>query len=429
MSIILALIIFSALVLIHEFGHFIVAKKNGICVTEFSIGMGPRILSFGKGETKYSWKLLPFGGSCMMLGEDEEVDNERASGKKSVWARIAVVAAGPIFNFLLAFVISLIVIGCVGTDPATVNYRDEGSVAYEAGLRVGDSIVEYNGESISIGRELYLEQYLNPTDGSKIELSYKRDGEVYDIEFYPSSEENYLLGMTYYATDDPAELTEITEGSALESAGVKAGDIVVSINGTEITSGNDIENYFTENPATAEEINLVMERDGEEYETTVTPVKTTTYSIGFGYNLYRQKQTVLNVIKYSFIEVKYEIKTVIKSLGLLFTGQVSADDVSGPVGIVDVIGSTYEDSKDDGGFYTVMSLLNLTIMLSANLGVMNLLPIPALDGGRLVFLIIEAVRGKPVSKEKEGLVHFIGFVLLMVLMVFLIFNDLSKIFG
>lgn len=429
MSIILALIIFGVLVLIHEFGHFIVAKKSGICVTEFSIGMGPRIFSFGKGETKYSWKLLPFGGSCMMLGEDEDVDDDRAFGKKSVWARIAVVFAGPLFNFLLAFIISLIVIGCVGTDPATVNYCSEGSPAYEAGLREGDVITKYNGASISIGREIYLEEYINPPDGDKVTMSYKRDGKVYDIEFYPDEQVNYLVGMVYYATDDPAELIEVSEDSAMEAAGAEVGDIVVSVNGTEISSGSDLEAYFTANPNEGEDMNLILERDGEQYEITVTPVETTVYTTGFSYNLYREKQSVLNVIKYSLYEVKYEIKTVIKSLGMLITGKVGADEVSGPVGIVDVIGSTYEESKADGGFYTVMNLLNLTIMLSANLGVMNLLPIPALDGGRLVFLIIEAIRRKPVSKEKEGMVHFIGFALLMVLMVLLLFNDLSKIFG
>ena len=128
-----------------------------------------------------------------------------------------------------------------------------------------------------------------------------------------------------------------------------------------------------------------------------------------------------------FVEVKYQINTVLKSLKMLVTGKVSANEVSGPVGIVSAIGDTYEASKSEGTYMALLSLINMAIMLSANLGVMNLLPLPALDGGRIVFCIIEVIKGKPVSRDKEGMVHFIGFALLMVLMVFLIFNDVRKL--
>lgn len=426
-SIIIALLIFSLLVIIHEFGHFIVAKKCGICVTEFSVGMGPRLLSFKKGETRYSLKILPFGGSCQMLGEDEDVDDDRAFGKKSVWKRMAVVFAGPFFNFVLAFVLSIIVIAGVGADPAYVTSCEEGSPAYEAGLREGDVIKRYNGAGISIGRELYLEEYVDPVDGSEITITFERDGQRETISFIPETTYKYMLGMTYYTDDEPAELSDISEGSPLYEAGVESGDIIIAVNGTEISSGSELGEYFNENPVGEDAVSLVLLRGDEEITVSVPPVQTTVYYTGFSYNLSRETQSVGGVIKYSFIEVKYEIRAVIKSLFMLVTGNVSSDEVSGVVGIVDTIGTTYEETIDYGVFYTVMTMLNLSIMLSANLGVINLLPIPALDGGRLVFLIVEAIRRKPVSKEKEGFVHFIGFVLLMILMVFLLYNDIRKL--
>ena len=156
MSIIISVLVFSVLVIIHEFGHFLLAKKNGIGVTEFSLGMGPRIVSFDAKGTKYSWKLIPFGGSCMMVGEDENSEREDAFGKKSVWARISVVAAGPIFNFLLALVLSVVYIGLEGYDQAKITYVDENYAAYEAGLREGDIITEYDGKDIVIFRDLWL---------------------------------------------------------------------------------------------------------------------------------------------------------------------------------------------------------------------------------------------------------------------------------
>ena len=140
MKIILALLIFSLIVLFHEFGHFLLAKRGGIAVTEFSLGMGPRILSKQIGETRYSWKLLPFGGSCMMVGEDGDSDDENAFGKKSVWTRISVVAAGPIFNFILAFFLSLFIIGSIGYDAPDVVAVADGYPAAEAGIQPGDHL-------------------------------------------------------------------------------------------------------------------------------------------------------------------------------------------------------------------------------------------------------------------------------------------------
>ncbi len=375
MKILLALIIFSFIIVIHELGHFLLAKRGGIRVNEFSLGMGPRVLSRQFGETRYSLKLFPFGGSCMMEGEDgygpetdapgsmmertEAVDvlsgeknrrrqaalvngiPEDSFGAKSVWTRISVVAAGPVFNFILAFLLSLIVIGSIGYDAPIVIGLTEGYPAAEAGIQPGDRIVKMNDTNIHVYRE--VSTYMMTNRGDAVDLVYERDGQRYRASLVPvqGGDGSYYLG--------------------LRGSGV------------------------------------------------------------------RMKGNLLQIVGYSAYEVKYWISTTIKSLGMLFGGKVEADDVSGPVGIVNAIGETYESSRTDGAFYVWLNMLYISILLTANLGVMNLLPLPALDGGRLVFLLLEAVRGKGIDPEKEGMVHFVGLMVLMVLMVFVMFNDVRNL--
>ena len=342
MKIILALLIFSLIVLFHEFGHFLLAKRGGIGVTEFSLGMGPRLFSKQIGETRYSVKLLPFGGSCMMVGEDGESDEENSFGSKSVWTRISVVAAGPIFNFILAFFLALFIVGSIGYDAPDIVAVMDGYPAAEAGMQPGDRIVQMNKTHIHVYREVSL--YVQMHQGETVTVTYERDGERHAVTLEPK--------MSEYGT----------------------------------------------------------------------------YLLGFQGSGVRTKGNVFQTVYYSAYEVKYWISTTLKSLAMMFHGQVSADDISGPVGIVNTIGETYEASREDGGFYVWLNMLNISILLSANLGVMNLLPIPALDGGRLVFLLLEVLRrGKRIDPEKEGMVHFVGLMLLMALMLAVMFNDFRNI--
>jgi regulator of sigma E protease len=427
-NIIIALIIFSILVVFHEFGHFIVAKKNGVVVLEFSVGMGPRLLSrVAKSGTRYSLKLLPIGGSCAMLGEDEDNTEEGSFNSKSVWARMAIVFAGPFFNFILAFVFSVIGIAIAGTDMPDVVDIDKNSAAYEAGLRTGDRIVNYNGASIGVGREIYLEEYVNPLDGEPIKVTYIRDGQENTIEYKPDSADRYMLGLTYTESSREARIDSVSKDSSMDMQGVRAGDVIIAIDGNEISSGTALSKYLDANPPSDKEMTITIKRNGRTIDITAKPMMTTVYSSGFVYNLQREKQSVLGVLKYSFIEMRYEINMVLKSLKMLVTGKVSANEVSGPVGIVNVIGDAYSETKSEGFKVTALALMSLAVMLSANLGVMNLLPIPALDGGRILLYLVEIITRKPIPKDKEGMIHFVGFVLLMMLMLFLVFNDIRKI--
>jgi regulator of sigma E protease len=426
LKILIALLVFSVIVLFHELGHFLLAKRNGIAVTEFSLGMGPRLLSTEKGGTRYSLKLFPIGGSCMMVGEDEDDDSERSFNNASVWARISVVAAGPIFNFILAFVFAMIITSVVGYDPARVLQVTEGSPAAQAGLKEGDIIKEFQGRHISIGRDLDSYMTLHGLKDEEISLTYERDGKKHDIQFQANSESRYMLGFTYLSEGIP-EITQVMLNSAMTKAGVMPGGIIREINGTAVADSQEIQAYLQEHPLDGTEITLGIERDGKVETISAIPQMTKHVDSGFIYNIYREKTNFLGVMKYSAVEVRYWVSTTVESLMMLIKGQFSVNDLSGPVGIIDVIGDSYEEAKSEGAMMVWMQMLYWAILLSANLGVMNLLPIPALDGGRLVFLLIESVRKKRLNPNVEGMIHFAGFVLLMMLMVFVMFNDFRRL--
>ena len=352
MTIILFIVIFGVVVVAHEFGHFLLAKANGIHVVEFAVGMGPTICSFHKKGTKYSLKLLPIGGACMFEGEDGLAEKEGEPGegsflKASVWGRISTVFAGPLFNLILAFIIAFIMVNMIGVvairDPV-VSQVAEGGGAEAAGLQSGDRIISLNGEKIKLYQEISL----------------------------------YMM------------------------ASYRGGDI-----------------------------DVVYERDGVRHTAVVTPqqdASSGTYLLGVMNSDFVEPKG-FETFRYAWYEMRFSLKQTYKSLGMLFGGRVSRQDVAGPVGIaVNVVGKTYDTAKQYGWEAVLLSMLNITLMLSVNLGILNLLPIPALDGGRLVFLLLELIRGKPIPPQKEGMVHFVGLMFFMVLMVFIFFNDLSNIF-
>lgn len=427
MKFVIAVIIFSAIILIHELGHFLLAKKNGIIVTEFSLGMGPRLLSTVKGGTRYSLKLLPIGGSCAMLGEDTaEEDIPGTFNRAPVWGRISVVAAGPVFNFILAFILSVIITGFVGYDPARVMTVESGSTAEKAGIREGDIITEYNGYHIDVARDLYVYTYLNQLREEPVTVTVDRNGEELTFTFMPDVDVRYLLGFNR-SDADSMKVESLIEGMPLEEAGLQPGDVITSVDGVPTPDGAAYAEYLEENPLSDRPVEITYERNGTEYSVEITPREYRTPGLGFSYNTGYTEAQGFEVLKYAALDVKYMIRTTLLSLKELVTGGLGMNDLSGPVGVVDAIGTAYEETKDEGTVIMWMNLLNMAVLLSANLGVMNLLPLPALDGGRLVFLLLEAVRRRPVNREVEGMVHFAGLMLLMALMVVVMYNDILKI--
>lgn len=449
MNIVIALLVFTVIVVLHELGHFLLAKKNGVGVTEFSVGMGPRLLTWVKtdkkmtvkllasqeycekredwqGHTWYSIKLFPIGGSCMMVGEDEVNDAPDSFQKAGVWAKISIIAAGPIFNFISAFIFALILIGSIGYNPNVITYVTPNSAVEKAGIQVGDRITEINGTKIQIGSDYSTYFALHDVGDEPLTVAYTTaDGKEKEAKVDPNYS-YYRLGYSYSSgtKNGEASVSAVEEGSPMAKAGVKVGDVITSINGTEIKTMEDMSKYLEENPLSEEDVTIVYKRGEKDTEITVSPYYTTikSFQISMGSRVHGN---VLDTIKYSGIEIKYLIKTTYQSLGSLITGKTGMKDMSGVVGIVDFIGDAVDASPSM--LDRLLNLLNIAIFLSANLGVMNLLPIPALDGGRLVFLFIELFRGKPADQKLEGLVHLVGIVLLMMLMIFVTYNDIIKI--
>jgi len=472
LNILLAIFMIGVIICFHEFGHFLIARMNGVTVKEFSIGMGPRIFSRKIRGTRWSLKLFLFGGSCLMLGDDDSLmanqvdedeydkegtpeqakseeessDNpdgtEAKSAKteaeegvsfasKNVWQRISIIFAGPFFNFILAFLLACIILGSIGYDPALVTSVSE-DIAAKTGLSVGDTITSYEDHTIRIGRDIALYETLDGVPSS-VTITYEHEGTSYTKTYDTVYLKKYMCGIGYTDYQDgtiaPMTLTQVV-GAAAE-AGLHVNDEVVKFNGVEIHTSSDFRNYVSEHPIGAAPVEFVIKRGGRELTYKVTPILTEEYQLGFGYNIdYREKVGPFGVIKYGVTEVRYWIKATIKSLGYMLKGKASRKDVGGAVRIVSEVSNVVDESYEtDGAFYAFLNLINWAILLSANLGVMNLLPIPALDGGRLLFLFVEAIRGKKANPKVEAAVTLTGFVLLMLLMVLIIFNDISNIFG
>ena len=322
MNIIIAVLLLGFLVAVHEFGHFIVAKISGMYVTTFSIGMGPKIASFQKGETEYSLRLFPIGGFCAMEGEDQSSDNPNAFEKKAVWRRMTVVLAGAFMNLVLGFLLIAILLCTAQKVPSltiakfaeTTNSAGNTVTASESersGLQIGDKIVAIDGSHIFSTTDLIYK--LQTTDTDTYDITVKRDGSRVTIE-----------NVTFHNDSTGGLLDFSVEGKS-------------------------------KNP--------------------------------------------VNVITYAAKDTVATAKLIWMSLIELVSGKYSLQDLSGPVGTVSVIEQAA--STGENLLERVQSVINLTIFITVNVGVFNLLPIPGLDGSRFVFLLIEAIRRKPISKNRE----------------------------
>ncbi len=369
-SILIFLLIFSVIVVGHEFGHFAVARRCGIRVKEFDVGMGPALFRRKGKETEFCIRLFPIGGACIFDGMEEMYDPDsiaqaaHRSGETaeeetpdavgravdvhsypnaSVGARIATVLGGPIANFIIGLIFAVIIVAFCGTDLPVIHGIVENSAAEEAGLAAGDVITAINGEPIHIFREIALSSSMSY--GESMRITYERDGQKNTVVLTPRYNE-------------------------------EAGSYYIGI----IGSGEYV------------------------------------------------KCGPLQTFQYGFYEAEYWVRATFQSIGLIFRGHFSADDLSGPVGIVKVVDDTYEVTRQYGVSATVLTFMSLTTLLSINLGIMNLLPIPALDGGRFLLLLVELIRGKKLSPEKEGYVTLAGVVILMAIMVFALVNDIGRFF-
>ena len=337
MTIIAAILLFGVIVFIHELGHFLFAKKAGVTIHEFSIGMGPKIYSKTKNNTMYSIRLLPLGGYVSMEGEDGETNDPNAFGKKTLLQRASILFAGPFFNIIFTVILLIPVFMFIGT-PTNSNVLGEisqNSPAQKAGLMANDKILDINGKKINSWEDIL--NTLQTTDGKKINITVDRDGKTKDFNIQPQKNEQgrYVIG-------------------------------------------------------------IAPERD----------------------------KSILNAIPSAFTGTYEMLKQMVLFLGQLVTNSVhggAANAVAGPVGVIGIV--------SDAAKMGIPNLMYIGAMISLNLGVLNLLPIPALDGGRLVMLGIEGLRGgKKLDPNKEAMIHTAGFMLLMGLMLFVTYKDILRLF-
>lgn len=335
---VIMVLVFGVLIFIHEFGHFFTARRCGVAIKEFAVGMGPTLFSWKskKYDTKYAIRAFPIGGFVSMVGEDEESDDENAFCNKSVWKRMIIVAAGAVMNLLLGFVLMLTVVLLQGPIGSTTVAQFNNDAVSNSQLQVGDEIVKVDGTSVHSGNEVMYE--IMNKGYEPIDIVVKRNGEKITLE-----------DVTF---------------PTVESEGTVFGDI--------------------------------------------------------DFKVLAESRSVPNIMKQTFYRSISTVKMVYDSLIGLVTGRFGMEAVSGPIGVAETVGSA---AKTD-----YLSFIYIVSILTINLGVVNLLPFPALDGGRFVLLLVEGIRRKPLNRKIEAYINFAGIIILFAFMIFISFKDIMRLF-
>ena len=374
-------VMFLVMVSLHEFGHFIVAKALNFKILEYAIGFGPAIFKKQKGETLYAVRAIPLGGFCKFEGEEELSADPRAFSNQAVWKRILVIVAGGISNVILGFILFLIILP--STSPVRTNIIERvvpHSYLEQMNVKSGDRIVEINGKKVNFYNDiaLYTQDF---TKDTSVEIKIKRDGKKSSLNFKPTEQK---IDIKY--TDKDIEY-------------------ISTINGYSETEHIEYSNEYPK-----DESKVGTEENSVRYILGFTPKS--------------EDITVLNVWGQAWNNTRFVVKLVYQSLWDLVTGKARMEQMSGPVGIVKEVNTAVNQ-----GNRSWLYVLNLIALITINLGVFNLLPFPALDGGRLFFMLIELIRRKPIPPEKEGTIHAIGMLLLLLLVVFVSYHDIIKLFN
>ncbi len=422
------IVVLGILVFVHEFGHFVLAKRAGVRVETFSLGFGPRLVGWKKGDTDYRISAVPLGGYVKMTGEDpkeEGADREDSFAKKSVSARMKIVLAGPLMNLLLPlFLMPLVYL--IGIEqpayldePPVVGWIQPDTPAEKAGFRPGDKIVRIGGEKISSWEKAKILFASNPNQA--LQVDFLRDGKLLHKEIIPESS-GYAGGYTGLDHERPPLIGGVSPNMPAEKAGLQAGDRIVAINGTPIRYWGEMATIIRAHPN--EPLRIDIDRDGKHILVTASPTldsETGSGLLGIAYQektvfkrygLWKSLQNGLRNVSQSFVLTFY-------ILGKLVTGGLSIKTLGGPILIAKMTG--------DAARVGLSSLISFVAFLSLQLGILNLLPIPVLDGGHVLFLGLEALLRRPVNIKIREAAQQIGFILLLVFILIISYNDIRRV--
>ncbi len=438
-------VVLGILILVHELGHFIVARLSGVGVERFSVGFGPVLWRCRGKETEYCLSAIPMGGYVKMMGDDENpleggktgvVDPAKAFNLKPLWVRFLIVFAGPAMNFVLAAVIFALVFVILGRPvaPAVVGRVTDGGPAAQAGLRTGDRIVAVDRQPVQYWEDVM--RAVQSGQGRRLELTVQgREGEravsllptkVKRRDLFGDEREVWDVGASPYA---PASIGDVLAGSPAEKAGLKSGDTVTGLNGRPIQSWDELAESIHQRAG--QPTHLEVRRGGERLTIAVTP-KTGKVPGPEGRDIEVGMIGITPAAAVTFVRSNPAVAvwdgiarsgevTVLTAVGLykIVVGQLDRSNIGGPIQIARTAGEQARQGLPSLAFFTAV--------ISVNLFLLNLLPVPMLDGGHLLFFAFEAVMGRPLSVRKREVAQQVGFVLLMILMVFAVYNDLRRI--
>jgi regulator of sigma E protease len=453
MTVVYFIVVLGLLIFVHELGHFLVAKRAGVGVLKFSLGFGRRLFGFTKGETEYLVSAIPLGGYVKMVGEDPRevviddtgqafdgagqlLDLEKSFAHKSVWTRMAIVLAGPGANFLLAVLLFWGVFTLIGRPvfPPVAGRPEADSAAAVAGIQPGDRIVAVMGNPVRTWGE--IEEAIEGSKGSSLRLGIERDDVRREItvtperrvftDFLGDERAVWTIGVGPFISPTVGRLME---GFPAAEAGLRVGDRIVAVDGEPVQTWGDLAERI--HTRAGQEVALTVERDGNRFPLTVTPKASSqqeatggTVTVGLiGINpaeafVYERLDPITALVDAGVRTTTTSVK-ILWVLVKIVQGNISPQTIGGPILMAQMTGEQVQQG--------LLNLIFFTALLSINLGVLNLLPIPILDGGHLTFFCIELFRGRPVSVKKREIAQRVGLVLLVALMIFAFYNDIFRL--
>jgi len=415
------------LIFVHELGHFLAARRLGVRVITFSLGFGPKILKTTRGDTEYCISAIPLGGYVKMAGESPDDPRSGAPDEflsKSKWERFQVLIMGPVMNILLAVIVLAIVLAQGAEVPA---YEDQppvigavrtDSVAARAGLSPGDRVLTVAGDNVATWKDLAIA--IGTRANRQLTITLDRAGRTETVEVKPTAEGRFEIGDIGVLPDVSPIAKEVQAGDPAEKAGVKPGDVVVAVNGQRVIFPEDLKKAIASRGGMP--IDLDIRRNGTPQRISLTP-ETRSTGGWIGITIVEATRSFkpgpLEAVRLSVVQNAESSVLIFKTLGGLFTGATSVRQLQGPVGIAQLSG---ESAK--AGF---LQLLTLMAVISLNLGLLNLMPVPVLDGGHILIMALEGVARRDFSMAVKEKMLLAGFVVLMLLMVTVIYNDLTRI--